>query len=175
MGYNGDLTVNAGGEYIDRKPETIAREVMSGTRWIDYGGYPMFYLNRHRNVIGPKGFVRFLNRIRVFSTSPEKVHFWSFRKDFKYPRSLVAEKNVNLPPWATFLSEDARRFIFRIPKGIYEMFKLEAGSGEYYYAYANVDAEKYAKYIQETTTANKIAPRTIVNGILSLPKQVMRI
>ena len=142
--------VNNGGEVVDRDPIDIADYIRLGGKWVDYGGYPMYYRqDAYANwLLGANGFNRFL------MYGPNLGFEHTFRSDqhgFEFPRSLVVTDDQGIPPWI----EPAWQLEHDPAKNIFSVFCLRSTSGSggmYFHAYCEgtngVNPYDYVNFIR---------------------------
>lgn len=139
-----NVTVNLGGELIDRSPEEIAAFVLDGGIWSDYCPTPMYYQEGPGMSPLAAGFVRFLEALGA----PTNFTFASFEYNPDFPRALTL---LDGPPKGFVANKDAPHT--RDPVPIYSSFAIRAGKGVYFYAYDAHDfvtPEAYASFIIDT-------------------------
>jgi len=157
-GYDGAFLANQGGQVIDRTPETLARDVLNGAKWIAYTLIPMYWYREKGNPRSPRerGFPRFLEEMGAVGATPETV-------DFTNREYMKVTREIELPPYVSFRSTATGK-TGNIPAGEHPMFKIETSrggtTGEYFYACFRTveDFLSYANFIEDYTKAEKGRP-----------------
>lgn len=156
--------INSGGEVLpaDLPPAVLAGKIAAGMVFLDYCGYPMYYidipakpaLKPRPQSIGQAGFTYFLREASIYFPHD----FFADKNQFRYPRSLRILREMPqgfIPNTAMPCKTDG------YPK-IYSNFALKIGKGYYFYAYAHRDGygpipKNYAAFVQKVL-AGEVRP-----------------
>lgn len=164
-----ECRINGGGEVFPRIAglsdpiEAAARGVMSGQIWVDYCGYPMYYVDTPMWGLPAwraeeKGFNTFLRTGGVLFN----CDFWANREAFQFPRSLrVLEERVPNFVTPNLNTPHTSR--------IFSCFALKMGDGYYFYAYAHPSGEGVPPNVFSQFISRVLAPPPPVPAPFPIP------
>ena len=173
IGYMADntpsgVTINAGGEYIDRPPKEIANYVVNGGVWVDYCGWPMYgiWVPGYTQMLRDAGFQQFLKAANMsldFTFDTKVIGAAFLLTNFPYARSLRIW--TSRPKWIIpndkspqFLGNFGLELAGPTYTEVYSNFAMKIGNGYYFYGYADdtgfgIEPENYSNFLYSVITA----------------------